>query len=148
MLNEINYSIPQDDIVFRPFDINETIEKVLGRRPKEEYRYIKLYEDKFHVINGDQNLIHTGLMLLLSQIEKRCSHDTEISIDIKENDGIDIIIHTPEKCMVGDPFVSSYDADEPSFEYVYLREVIQSHNGSVTYENEDGSTFIVHLPNN
>jgi nitrogen-specific signal transduction histidine kinase len=90
-VNDINYSLPQEDIVFRPFDINDTIEKVLGRRPKEEKRYVKLYEDKFHVINGDQNLIHTGVMLLLSLIEEKCSQDTSISIDIRENDGIDLV---------------------------------------------------------
>ena len=147
-VNDINYSLPQDEIVFRPFDINETIEKVLGRRPKEEHRYVKLYEDKFHVINGDQNLIHTGVMLLLSLIEEKCSQDTSISIDIKENAGIDLVIQTSEKCLMGHPFDGGDDDSEPCFEYVYLNEVINSHNGSISYENADGNKFIIHLPNN
>lgn len=147
VLNEINYALPQDEVVFRPFDINETIDKVLGRRPKEEHRYVKLYEDKFHVINGDQNLIHTGIMLLLSLIEEKCSPKASINIDIKEDNGIDIIIHTAEKCIETNPFEDSNES-ELNFEYVYLREVLQSHSGSITYQNEEGSTFIIHLPNN
>ncbi|MCW4011544.1 MAG: HAMP domain-containing protein [Candidatus Bathyarchaeota archaeon] len=146
-VNEINYSLPQEEIVFRPFDINETIEKVLGRRPKTEHRYVKLYEDKFHVINGDQNLIHTGVMLLLSLIEEKCSQDTSISIDIRENEGIDLVIQTSKKCIVGNPFDGD-DESEPCFEYVYLNEVISSHNGSINYESIDGNKFIIHLPNN
>jgi len=147
-VNDINYSLPQEDIVFRPFDINDTIEKVLGRRPKEEKRYVKLYEDKFHVINGDQNLIHTGVMLLLTLIEEKCSQDTSISIDIRENDGIDLVIQTSEKCLLGHPFDGGDDESEPCFEYVYLNEVFKSHNGSISYDTTDGNKFIIHLPNN
>ena len=142
VLNEINHSIPREDIVFRPFDINETIDKILDLQPVAQHKFERIYEDKFHVINGDQNLIFKSIQLLLSKVAENCGPDTLVTIDIKENQGIDIVFRCMRLSESNEPRAKNF-LNEDDFEYIYLREVVQSHNGELQFGE---GMFVIHLP--
>ncbi len=143
ILNEINYSLPSEEIVFRPFDISETIDKILDLQPTAQHRFERIYENKFHVINGDQNLIFKSIQLLLSKVAENCGPDKQVTIDIKDAEGVDIVFTCTNTSQIpGEPNDKRF-LSEDDFEYIYLREVVQSHNGSLRFG--DG-LFAIHLP--